>query len=202
MWPDNFGNGYVAMSEISEYEARITKALERIGRAVAVAEEQASAQSGTAKGGIASDEMEAELGRLNEALEAERNTNAQLEDRVRAIHDTQKTHVGALEDEVETLRRQLMDHDAELQKLRRVNTQLRTNNTALRDANIQGIGNPSLVNKALMVQLEALKASREADMVELNAILTDLRPYAKAEATPEKVVPNSETPDAEPKEEV
>lgn len=190
------------MSEISEYEARITKALERIGRAVAVAEEQASAQSGTAKGGIASDEMEAELGRLNEALEAERNTNAQLEDRVRAIHDTQKTHVGALEDEVETLRRQLMDHDAELQKLRRVNTQLRTNNTALRDANIQGIGNPSLVNKALMVQLEALKASREADMVELNAILTDLRPYAKAEATPEKVVPNSETPDAEPKEEV
>ncbi|MFT6168440.1 MAG: hypothetical protein ACJAR9_000550 [Celeribacter sp.] len=173
---------YVAMSEISEFEARITAALERIGRAVAAAEEQNAAN---VQGGIASDEMAAEMGRLQEALDVERDTNAQLEERVRAIHEKQQSHVAALEVEVETLRHQLVDHDAETQKLRRVNTQLRSNNTALRDANLNAIGDPALVNKALMTELEAIKVGREADLVELSAILTELRPFTDTAQTEE-----------------
>lgn len=163
------------MSEISDFETRITAALERIGRAVAAAEEQ-----NASGGGIASDEMAAEMGRLQEALDAERDTNAQLEERVRAIHEKQQSHVASLEEEVETLRHQLMHHDAETQKLRQVNTQLRANNTALREANATAIGDPALVNTALMTELEALKIGRDADLAELGAILNDLRPYTDA----------------------
>ncbi|RPE71170.1 hypothetical protein EDD53_0284 [Pacificibacter maritimus] len=173
------------MSEISQFETRITAALERIGRAVAMAEEQAA----TANGGIASEEMAAEMGRLQETLEAERETNAQLEQRVRAVHEKQENHVAALEAEVETLRTQMIAHDAELQKLRSVNGQLRENNTALREANINAMGDPSLVNTALMTELAALKAGRESDLAELGAILTELKPYvadrpASVSATP------------------
>lgn len=165
------------MSEISEFEARITAALERIGRAVAAAEEK-NASGG--QGGIASEDMAAEMGRMQEALEVERDTNAQLEERVRAIHEKQQSHVAALEQEVETLRHQLMDHDAEAQKLRSVNTQLRANNTALRAANMQSIGDPALVNEAMVTELEALKVGRDADLVELGAILNELRPFTDA----------------------
>lgn len=165
----------MAMSEISDFETRITAALERIGRAVAAVEEQ-----NASSGGIASDEMTAEMGRLQEALDGERAANLQLEERVRAIHEKQQSHVASLEEEVETLRHQLMNHDAETQKLRRVNAQLRANNTALRDANVKAIGDPTLVNKALMTELEAIKVGRDADLVELDAILSDLRPFTDA----------------------
>lgn len=167
------------MSEISDFETRITAALERIGRAVAAAEEQAEEQNASG-GGIASDEMMAEMGRLQEALDGERATNLQLEERVRAIHEKQQSHVASLEEEVETLRHQLMNHDAETQKLRRVNAQLRTNNTALREANATAIGDPALVNTALMTELEAIKVGRDADLVELDAILNELRPFTDA----------------------
>lgn len=165
------------MSDISEFEARITAALERIGRAVAVAEDRAEAGSGAegAAGGIASEEMEAEMGRLHEALDAEKDRNAQLEARVRAIHDRQEHHVSALEEEVEALRRQLMDHDREMQKLRLVNDQLRENNAGLRAANAEGLGDASLIDAGVHTELEALKVARAADATELDAILTELR---------------------------
>jgi hypothetical protein len=162
------------MSEISQFETRITAALERIGRAVAAAEEQ---QATAAQGGIASEEMAAEMGRLQEVLETERAINGQLEERVRAVHDKQENHVAALEAEVKALRQQIVAHDAEMQKLRSVNTQLRANNTALREANINAMGDPALVNTALMTELSALKAGRETDLAELGAILKELSPY-------------------------
>ncbi|NVK47784.1 MAG: hypothetical protein HWE33_15960 [Rhodobacteraceae bacterium] len=167
------------MSEISDFEARITAALERIGRAVAVAEERAEAATETASdapvGGIASEEAEAEIARLHDALEEEKSANSQLEERVKAIHDRQESHVAALEEEVETLRRQLMDHDREMQKLRHVNTQLRNNNAALRAANAEGVGDAGLIDAGLHAEVEALRVARESDVTELDAILTELR---------------------------
>ncbi|WP_321362904.1 hypothetical protein [uncultured Celeribacter sp.] len=163
------------MSEISDFEARITAALERIGRAVAVAEERAEAATEAPVGGIASEEAEAEIARLHDALEEEKSANSQLEERVKAIHDRQESHVAALEEEVETLRRQLMDHDREMQKLRHVNTQLRDNNAALRAANAEGVGDAGLIDAGLHAEVEALRVARESDVTELDAILTELR---------------------------
>jgi chromosome segregation ATPase len=176
------------MSEISDFEARITAALERIGRAVAVAEERAETAQTQVEGGVASDVLEAEVARLNDALAEEQSANAQLEARVKAIHDRQESHVAALEGEVETLRRQLMDHDREMQKLRNVNAQLRENNAALRAANAEGLGDASLIDEGMRAELEALKATRDVDVTELDALLTELR----AVMTRSAAVPSSE----------
>ncbi len=191
------------MSEISDFEARITAALERIGRAVAVAEERAETIAAEAAGGIASEELEAEIARLRDALEEEKAANSQLETRVKAIHERQETHVAGLEAEVETLRRQLADHDREMQKLRLVNTQLRENNTALREANAEGVGNADLIDSGMRAELEALKVTRAADVTELDAILTELRAVmARQQQDTETVDQTSEAPapDATPEE--
>lgn len=170
------------MSDISQFETRISSALERIGRAVALAEERADSAVSD-EGGIASEEMVAEVGRLNEALEHEKDNNAQMEERVRAIHEKQQSFVASLEEEVEQLRRQLMDHDGEMQKMRSVNAQLRANNTQLREANAEGVSDPNLVNVALMGELDAIKVVRDADALELDVILTELNEAVAANAS-------------------
>lgn len=157
------------MSEISEFEVRITAALERIGRAVAVAEDRAE------NGGGAGADAGAGIAELTAELEAERDANAQMESRVKAIQDKQETHVATLEQEVESLRNQLIDHDRAMQKLRLVNAQLRDNNAALRAANAEGLGDATLIDEGMRSELEALKMSREADVTELDAILSELR---------------------------
>ncbi|AJE46282.1 hypothetical protein [Celeribacter indicus] len=161
------------MSEISQFEARISAALERIGRAVSAAEERA--ETAGAPEGAATAGLEAETARLSAALEAEKASNHQLEERVKAIHERQEGHVAALEQEVETLRRQLADHDRGMQTLRAVNAQLRENNAALRGANSEGVGDPALIDAGMRAELEALKAARSAEATELDAILAELK---------------------------
>lgn len=169
------------MSEISELEARIGAALERIGRAVAVVEDRADSP---AEGGIATEEMVAEIGRLNEALEHEREANQGFEARVKAIHERQEGHVAALEQEVAELRRQLSDHDHEMQRLRGVAERLRDNNAALREANAQGLGDAALIDAGLREEIEALKAARASEAAEVAAIVDELRGAMAQAATP------------------
>lgn len=160
------------MSEISEYEARITAALERIGRAMALAEEQAASAT---TGGIDTAELEAEVGLLNEALEAERESKSQLEDRVRAIHEKQNSHVAALEGEVATLRRQIFDLESALGAMRAANDALRSNNSALRAANAEGVGDATLINEGLQAEVAALDAVRASQRAELDGVISDLQ---------------------------
>jgi hypothetical protein len=176
------------MSEISNYETRITAALERIGRAVVQVEERAQVQAAAqAEGGIATEEMVAEMGRLQGALDTERAARTDMETQVRAIHQAQLDQIALLEKDAESLRSQLMVHDGELQKLRAVNGKLRENSAALRDVHASAVSDPSLINAALAVEVEALEVSRDADVAELTAIRNELRPFlASAPSTPEE----------------
>ena len=151
------------MSDITELERRITGALDRIG-------------NGLARIGKTGGDMPAEVGKLREALEAEQSANAQMEERVKAIRDRQEETVGALEAEVARLRDAVAKHDGEMRRLKRINDQLRQNNRALRDANAQGVGDAHLINKSMTTELEALRASREADRAELDTVLGELKP--------------------------
>ena len=81
------------MSEIAELERRITAALDRIGTGV----------DGLAEAAANSDEITA----LNEALEAERVANAQLEERVSAIKQKQDTSIKEMEARISLLIRTL-----------------------------------------------------------------------------------------------
>lgn len=149
------------MSDISELEARITTALERIGAGLGALAPAAASEPG---------EVEA----LTAALDEERTVNAQLEERVKAIKEKQDSTVEALSAEVERMRVLLEAEEKSLAKLRQVNTDLRSNNDALRQAVSQGVAEPHLINKSMMSELEGLRAAQHADRAELDAVLGEL----------------------------
>jgi len=161
------------MSDIAEFETRISAALERIGQAAE------ALSSGAAEEGVPDT---AALDAAQEALEAERITNAQLEERVKAIREKQDSQVQALEDRVAALDTRAEQAEGELAKLRRVNAELRANNTALREANAAGLGDAHLINKSMQAELETLRTLRDGDRAELDDILGTLAPLT-GEAT-------------------
>ena len=149
------------MTEITELQARITAALDRIG-------------AGLEGLGPARPDAGEDVARLTEALEEERTANAQLEERVRTIKEKQDGTVEVLAGEVERLRALLATEEDAVSRLSRVNADLRANNTALREAIQRGVAEPHLVNKSMMVELEALRTAQAADRAELDAVLGEL----------------------------
>lgn len=157
------------MSDITELERRISAALERLDAGI----EALAAAPQPAEAAVRDD---AELARLNEALEAERAANAQLTERVRAVREKQETTVGALESKVERLSGQLDAADAELQRLKRLNEELSEANRELGAAAARGVAEPDLINRAMITELEAMRAARAAEIAEMNEILAELKP--------------------------
>lgn len=169
------------MSDITELERRLSAALDRIGaglddlaaRPVAAPLPDGSpAEFNGDERGVA----EAEIAALQEALEAERTANRQLTERVRAIRERQETAVAALEQRVQRLTELLDRGGAESARLRRANGQLREMNQSLRAAMEQGLPEPHLINRAMMAELEGLRAVRAAEAAEIDEILSELRP--------------------------
>ncbi|MDQ2095224.1 hypothetical protein [Rhodalgimonas zhirmunskyi] len=165
------------MSQVEELERRITAALDRIGRGLdtlgPVSEEndaEAAAPDNT------------EIDALKQALEDEKLVSAQLEERIRALHQKNDSKLEELArkgaEQAETMARL----DGELQRLRAANEQLRTSNAALREANEKGVGEPHLINKAMLAELEGLRAARAADRAETDAILGALAPLLQEES--------------------
>lgn len=73
--------------------------------------------------------------------------------------------------------------DIELQRVRRANAQLADACAALREANKEGVGEPHLINKAMMAELEGLRAARAADVAEASVILASLQPLVERATT-------------------
>lgn len=148
------------MSQIDELQARITAALDRIAQ-------------GLESNAAGAQEPEAEQ-RLRQDLEDERLANAQLQERVKALH----ARVDALEAEATAAREAegatLRRLDTDLQSLRKANQQLRDNNQALREAHQAGVAEPHLINKSMLAELEGLRAARRADRDEVETVLDEL----------------------------
>ncbi|MFT4960589.1 MAG: hypothetical protein ACI92Z_001673 [Paracoccaceae bacterium] len=164
------------MSQIDELQGRIMAAMERIGTGVA-ALENSPAKTAEADPDIVT------------ALEEEKLANAQLGERLKSIHSKHDKEVDALKAELanstvsQKLRSDLATQseamarlDMDVQRLRQSNDQLRESNAALRGANEQGIGEPNLINKAMLTELEGLRATRATDAAEASAILSKLEP--------------------------
>lgn len=152
------------MDDISEFERRITAALDRAAQAL-------DALSAGGDGGNVS-ELKAEL-------EAERVANSQLEERVRAIKEKQEKTVARLEAEVADLKAALTSKDTVLQRTRSVNEELRASNEALRKANYKGVGDPGLVNASMVTELNSLRTARAAERAEIEEILATLEPVLR-----------------------
>ena len=173
------------MSQIDELQGRIAAAMERIGAGVTVLAER--------------EVVAAPDPGMTQALEEEKLANAQLEERLRALRAKHEDDLAAVRAELdnsremETLRAEMTAQreamgrlDMDVQRLRFANEQLRESNAALRTANENGVGEPHLINKAMLAELEGLRAARASDVAETSAILSALTPLldnAKDEET-------------------
>lgn len=162
------------MSDIDELQRRITAAMDRVAKGV---EKVSAAPSGPDPETLA-------------ALEEERTANAQLTERVRALKSRSEAEIAQLRQQIEDGAARMAELDLEVQRVRRANAELTAACATLQAANEEGVGEAHLINRAMLAELEGLRAARAADMAEANAILSVLTPLvedAAAEQAGEQV---------------
>ena len=168
------------MSDFPQLETRITTALERIRSGLdGFAAPPVLADRPAA---VDTSETTAKVAELTAQLDEEKTANAQLEERVKLLKERQDGKMAELESNVDAGRARSSRMDRELQRLRQVNAELRDINGQLREALTEGVSEPHLVNKAMLAELEALRATRSADAAEMDAILEELTPIIEREA--------------------
>lgn len=115
-----------------------------------------------------------------QALEDERTANAQLSERVRVLKTTTDAEKARLEVKIAEGEARMAQLDIELLRLRYANEQMAEACAALRAANSEGVGEPHLINKAILAELDGLRAARAADVAESSAILAALSPLLES----------------------
>lgn len=129
----------------------------------------------------------ADMSRLTAELDDEKIANAQLEERLKVLRSRlseAETAVSApapepdaaLQEQIANQRDSLADLDSELQRLRMANDMLLATSEEMRRALEANLGEPSLINKAMLAELEALRASRAVEASESRAVLAALEP--------------------------
>lgn len=157
------------MSDIEQLQQRITAAMDRVAYGLT--------QLDTGSGG--------DVAGLQAALDEEKTVSAQLEERVSALKQKLDADRAAVEAQMGDMRSKVSALDVEMQKLRQANDKLREANQALREANQNGVGNPHLINMAIVAELDSLRAARDVERAEADAILAALVPALTAtEETP------------------
>ncbi|MFQ6775109.1 hypothetical protein V6Z69_07880 [Cereibacter sphaeroides] len=146
------------MQEMVELERRLTAALERIGAGI-----------------DAIPVMPAE-NPLQAELDEERMVNAQLSERLKAVKEREGVKISQLEEQVEALTRQLDAQGMELQRMKKTTGQLREALRSLREATAEGVADSELVNRSMVVELEALRAARATEAAEVEEVLSALEP--------------------------
>ena len=144
------------MTDLGEYERRIAAALQRIGAGLS--------------------RRAPEDGMLTQVLEDERTANAQLQERLRQLHDRGDARVAAALAERDAARAELAAMDAALQSLRASQSDLSETVASLRASLAEGVAEPDLVNRAMQAEIDGLRALRAADAAEVDQVLNELRP--------------------------
>jgi len=155
------------MSDIEELQRRITAAMDQVAFGLD--------KLGTGATGPDPETLQ--------QLEDERTANAQLQERVRSLRSKSDAEIATLRAGLDEGDARMAQLDVELQRVRRANAQLSDACAALREANAEGVGDPHLINKAMLAELEALRAARAADVAEASTILSSLQPLVEAAKT-------------------
>jgi chromosome segregation ATPase len=106
------------MQNIAELERRITAALERIGRGV----ETLKSTMPTASAEPSAMLPESDFAALNEQLDEERMLNAQLNERLRAVHQKDDAEKQRLNDQISSLTAEVARQAAEIATLNAART--------------------------------------------------------------------------------
>ena len=157
---------------IAELERRISSALTRIGAgldAVPVAVPAAAAISDTAP-------LLDEIERLKAALATEKTSSAHLAERLKTAGSRESLSQSQLEAKVEKMTQQLDIQGLELQRMRKSTVQLREQLRVMHEAAAGNLAEPQLINKAMLVELESLRATRHTETAEMDEILAELKP--------------------------
>jgi DNA repair exonuclease SbcCD ATPase subunit len=158
------------MSDIDELQRRITAAMDRVAAGLESLSQGDAGETDT----------------LRQALDEEKTVNAQLTERVRVLGERQAKALDKLEARAQEAETRMGKLDTDLQRLRRANAQLSEACEALRTANAEGVGEAHLINKAMMAELEALRAARTAEIAQADTLLATLGPLVEAAIPPAK----------------
>ncbi len=156
------------MNEITDIRTRIEYALDRIGKGLDALQPIPVNPPDAIDPAV--------VRALQDQVAEEKTANAQLEERIRVLKSRQDSQLAALEAQIATQRSQLADLDRDLQRLRESNADLRDLAGQLRAKMADNVAEPELVNRAMMAEIEALRATRAADLAEVTAILNELKP--------------------------
>lgn len=159
------------MEDFAELERRFSKAFERIHAGLGVLSERAGRQADAASA--------ARISALGAELEAERGVSAGLQERLRQQEDAHAGAVADLQSKLTEAQRHLTALDTELQRLRQASDELLETSEALRAAQEEGVTEPHLINRALLAELDALRAVRSGELAEIEAVLSELRPLVE-----------------------
>ena len=161
------------MTDIAEFERRITAAMDRISKRVT---------RGVDPNQVIWDD--AAVANLQDQLDEERSTNARLVEELRAARAAPKP--AAPEDlslRVADLTRQLDVQGLELQRMRKTAIQLRETLRAILEAQPKDAVDAHLINKSMLAELDALRATRATETAEIDEILAELAPLIEERAT-------------------
>lgn len=178
------------MTDIDELQERLTRALDRIAQGVGQLGAATAAPTDAAPDVPAQDSedtgaLAAEVARLTELLDEEKLANAQLDERNRALNarlaeppaaPAPAMPDAALQEQLASQRESMAELDSELQRLRMANEMLRKTCEDMRAALQDGLGEPHLINQAMLAELEALRASRAVEQAEVRAVLGAIEP--------------------------
>lgn len=153
------------MQDLAELEHRLAAALERIDAGLAGA--TVAAPSANVDSGVSEHKA---------ALDEERMLSAQLTERLRAVKEKELQTQAETRARIEQLSSQLDMQGAELKRMRNTNVQLREVLHILREAAADGLADPHLVNRAMMAELDALRATRQTEVTQMDEILAELAP--------------------------
>ena len=153
------------MQDLGELEQRLALALDRIGAGI----------DGMPVLSAATSVPEAS-GDLQIALDEERMLSAQLNERLRAVKEKDTQTQSDTAARLAMMTEQLDAQGAELKRMRNTNIQLREVLHILREAAAQGVPDPHLVNRAMLAELDALRATRLTEVAQMDEILAELAP--------------------------
>lgn len=158
------------MSDINALDGRIRAALERVRQQV-----ERLAQTPAAAAPVASGDS----GALQTQLAEERTVNAQLEERVKALKERQDGKLNRLEATIEAQKGHMADYDREMQRLQQANAELRAVASEMREALMSEVAEAELVNRAVIAELEAVRAAQAADRAEIEVVMSQLDPLVR-----------------------
>ncbi|MEL6915093.1 MAG: hypothetical protein AAFP13_11380 [Pseudomonadota bacterium] len=168
------------MSETSEkfaaMEGRLAAALTRIQAALEQVPQAAEPRpaSDDKAGEIAEAAMR--VAALEAQLEEERATNAQLQQRVNQVRHKLDERVKELEASLATANSQLDASEAQNAKLQRSGKEMRAALEELQKTARDGAPDAHLINRAMMTELEALRAERSSEAREISELVSVLEP--------------------------